>query len=151
MQIAARLLSLLTGVALGTWRIPNEFYGTTITKYDTLGTRDYPVILEGPAPAIRGSSNLRDANVESADLRGTDLARADLRGTDLRGTDLSGTNLEGANLIGANLESAFLYCANLTGANLTGAKLEGAKLEGVTGSNTTCPDGSIYGNSDLEF
>ena len=74
---------------------------------------------------------LRDANLRGADLRDAYLRRAYLRDAYLRDADLRGANLLGADLHGANLLGANLRGAYLRGADLRDADLCGANLCGA--------------------
>ena len=87
--------------------IKHRFSGEVLFK---LETESLKLCVEA---AVKGRTDLCDADLRDADLRGADLRGADLRGADLRGADLRGADLRDADLRGAYLGGAYLGGADL--------------------------------------
>jgi len=102
--------------------IKHRFSGEVLFK---LETESLKLCVEA---AVKGRTDLCDADLRDADLRGADLRDADLRGADLCGADLCGADLRDADLRGADLCDADLRDADLCGADLCDADLRDADL-----------------------
>lgn len=102
--------------------IKHRWAGSIIFEYSSVDNTIAKTVLE----ALKGGSNLCDA--------------------DLCGAYLCGANLHGAYLRGADLRDADLRDANLRDAYLRGASLCGANLCDAEGAYMACPtDGSFIG------
>ena len=147
--------------------IKRRWAGSIIFEYSSVDNTIAKTVLE----ALKGGSNLCDADLRGAYLRGANLRGAYLRGANLRGAYLCGAYLcdaylRDANLRGADLRDAYLRRADLRDAdlrdadlrdadlrgadlleaNLRGASLCGANLCDAEGAYMACPtDGSFIG------